>query len=162
VVKSGAREVPSPVMVWTPAQTAVFLDRAAKHRQFLLFQLLAFTGLRRGEAVGLRWVDSGLVFTHPDRTGLHPGWVTEQFHLLAREADLPPIRLHDLRHGAASVALAAGADIKAVSEMLGHSGTAITRDIYTSATPRRNGPPSRPLQPSSPRPGTPAGARQTP
>jgi integrase len=75
------------------------------------------------------------VFTSPDGTGLHPGWVTDQFHLLARLAVLPPIRLHDLRHGAASIALAAGVDVKVVSEMLGHSGTAITRDIYTSVYP---------------------------
>ena len=42
------------------------------------------------------------------------------------------IRLHDLRHGAASLALTAGVDVKVVSEMLGHSTTAITRDTYTA------------------------------
>jgi integrase len=47
-------------MVWTPAQTATFLKRPAKHPQFALFLLLAFTGMRRGEAVGLRWVDVNL------------------------------------------------------------------------------------------------------
>jgi integrase len=52
--------------------------------------------------------------------------------LLAREADLPPIRLHDLRHGAATHALSAGVDVKVVSEMLGHSSSVITRDTYTS------------------------------
>ena len=86
-------------------------------------------------AAGAGWTDTGLVFTGPDGTGLHPAWVTGQFHLLAREAGLPPIRLHDLRHGAASIALAAGVDVKVVSEMLGHSGTAITQDIYTSVYP---------------------------
>ena len=53
-------ELPSPVMVWTPAQTATFLERAAKHPKFSLFHLLAFTGVCRGEAVGLRWVDVNL------------------------------------------------------------------------------------------------------
>jgi Phage integrase family len=48
---------------------------------------------------------------------------------------LPPIRLHDLRHGTATVALAAGADIKIVQEMLGHSSRAITSDTYTSVLP---------------------------
>ena len=43
----------------------------------------------------------------PDRLG-------ELFHRLVREADLPPIRLHDLRHGAASLSLAAGNDLKTV------------------------------------------------
>ena len=43
-----------------------------------------------------------------------------------------PIRLHDMRHGAATHALSAGVDIKIVQEMLGHSNSAITRDTYTS------------------------------
>jgi integrase len=41
------------------------------------------------------------------------------------------IRLHDLRHTNASIALAAGVDIKVVSDRLGHSTTAITADLYT-------------------------------
>ncbi len=50
--------------------------------------------------------------------------------------DLPPVRLHDLRHGAATLALAAGADIKVVSHELGHSSTQITQDLYTSVLPQ--------------------------
>jgi integrase len=48
---------------------------------------------------------------------------------------LPPIRLHDLRHGAATLALAAGADLKVVSAMLRHKTLAITADTYTSVIP---------------------------
>ncbi|MFF7990409.1 tyrosine-type recombinase/integrase [Kitasatospora xanthocidica] len=40
------------------------------------------------------------------------------------------MRLHDLRHLAATLALLAGVDIRVVSEMLGHSNTSITRDVY--------------------------------
>jgi integrase len=47
------------------------------------------------------------------------------------QAGLPPIRLHDLRHGAASIAHAGGADIKTISKQLGHSSIAITADTYT-------------------------------
>jgi Phage integrase family len=43
-----------------------------------------------------------------------------------------PAVLHDLRHGAATVAVAAGADTKIVQEMLGHSSRAVTSDTYTS------------------------------
>nr|WP_245661164.1 tyrosine-type recombinase/integrase [Streptomyces varsoviensis] len=49
---------------------------------------------------------------------------------------LPPIRLHDLRHGAATLMLAADIDIKIVSDTLGHSDTRITRDIYQSVLPQ--------------------------
>ncbi len=51
---------------------------------------------------------------------------------LIAEAGLPPIRLHDLRHGAATLMLAADVDIKVVSDTLGHSDSRITRDIYQS------------------------------
>lgn len=83
------------------------------------------------------WVDqTGLLFTEPDGTPLHPAKVTDTFTTLAADAGLPPIRLHDLRHGAATLALAAGIDIKVVQDMLGHSSHAITADTYTSVLPQ--------------------------
>ena len=45
---------------------------------------------------------------------------------------LPPVRLHDLRHGAASLTYRAAKDLKLVSELLGHSGIQITADTYTT------------------------------
>ncbi len=51
---------PSPVMVWTPAQLGDFLDHAAADRLYALYHLIAFRGLRRGEACGARWVDAEL------------------------------------------------------------------------------------------------------
>jgi integrase len=44
---------------------------------------------------------------------------------------LLPVRLHDLRHGAASLMLAAGVPISLVSKRLGHSSISITSDTYT-------------------------------
>jgi integrase len=191
---------PSPVMVWTPRQLGVFLDYAVRHRLYALFHLIAFRGLRRGEACGVRWVDvdfdegtltvakqlvqlgwdveegdpkteasdatiaidkvtasvlkvhraqqnaerlawgeswvkTGRIFTKEDGSELHPAWVSELFERLAFDAGLPPIRLHDLRHVAATIAYAAGGDTKIVSAMLRHSGTAITTDTYTSILP---------------------------
>jgi hypothetical protein len=71
------------------------------------------------------------------RTGaLTPDGVSQRFDRLLKRHDLPPIRLHDLRHGSATLALTAGADIKVVSEQLGHSTTQITRDIYMSVMPQ--------------------------
>jgi integrase len=49
---------------------------------------------------------------------------------------LPPIRLHDLRHGASSLALEADVDINVAQELLGHSSSVLTRDTYTSVSPR--------------------------
>jgi integrase len=66
---------------------------------------------------------------------LHPSTLSKQFDRLSFEAGLPRIRLHDLRHGAATLALAAGVDMKVISAMLRHSSTGITADIYTSVLP---------------------------
>jgi integrase len=91
--------------------------------------------LQQRLAAGPAWVDSGLVFTTPNGQALHPAEVTDRFLELAAQAGLPPIRLHDLRHGAATLALAAGADMKVVQETLRHSSITITSDTYTSVLP---------------------------
>jgi integrase len=110
-------------------ERTVALDHATLHA------LLAHQTVRDAEhaVVGEGWVDqTGLLFTEPDGTPIHPATVTDIFLALAAEAGLPPIRLHDLRHGAATLALAAGVDLKVVQDMLGHSCLAITADTYTS------------------------------
>jgi integrase len=81
---------------------------------------------------GQRWEDSGYVFTTVDGSPLHPDWLTRTFGRLVNDSGLPPVRLHDLRHGAASLAHAAGADLKTVQELLGHSSIVLTADTYTS------------------------------
>jgi integrase len=86
-------------------------------------------------AAGQDWCDTGLVFTHADGSALHPAWVTDLFHRIAAEAGLPPIGLHGLRHGAASLSLAAGVDVKVVSAELGHATTHFTQDTYQSVFP---------------------------
>jgi site-specific recombinase XerD len=56
---------------------------------------------------------------------------------MLKKADLPDVRFHDLCHGAATVLLAAKMDLKAVSELLGHSTVAITVVIYQSVLPEQ-------------------------
>jgi integrase len=51
------------------------------------------------------------------------------------KSGLPKIRLHDLRHTWACLALRAGASPKIVSEPLGHASVAFTLDVYTHAIP---------------------------
>ena len=193
-------ENPRRPQPWTAPQCRTFLAAIHDDRLMPMYYLLIVTGLRRGEAVGLRWQDvdldrhrlrvvqqlvdvagvatfgtpktrrgsrvvpldahtvevlrqhrdrqdaertawgaawheSGLVFTREDGTPLRPEFASTHFHDLARGAGLPRIRLHDLRHTNATLALEAGIDLKVVSERLGHSTTAITADIYTHVTP---------------------------
>jgi integrase len=55
-------------------------------------------------------------------------------------AKLPTdFRLYDLRHMAATLALAAGVQPKVVSEMLGHASAALTLDVYSHLLPHMQG-----------------------
>lgn len=204
------------VKPWEPTELGQFLDSIGAHRLGSMFEVIAGTGLRRGEAVGLRWddvdlvervivvrqqvvqesgrkkndqapapcpyceaghlgvsfgkpktasgedrvvdldevtvgallahqlrqqaerqawgdayVDHGLVFAREDGNPLRPDDVTKLFVSLVDDAGLRRIRLHDLRHGQASLMLAAGVDLAIVSKRLGHSSIAITSDTYS-------------------------------
>lgn len=199
---------PQPkVNPWSPEELGVFLDALADHPHAAYFEVVAMTGLRRGEAAGLRWsdvdlergvltvrqqithmsgtcptcgethkgvgfgppktasgearrVDLGyhvvgvllahrlaqdahkatlscayhdhdLVFAQEDGTPINPTYFTSAFQKLRKTAGLRQIKLHDLRHGRASMLMASGTDIAVVSKMLGHSSIAITADTYS-------------------------------
>lgn len=87
-------------------------------------------------AWGPAWEETGLVFTREDGTPIHPDRFSKLFDAHVRAAGPPRIiRLHDLRHTFATLALQAGVPAKVVSEILGHSSIAITLDTYSHAVP---------------------------
>jgi len=195
-----ARQDGHEMRTWSADELRAFLDHISKDRLSALWTLPATTGMRRGEAVGLRWSDidlesaraqvrqtrvvtegkvvvsepktargrrsvaldsttvaalkehrrrqledrlaagsawqdAGLVFTREDGTLIAPDSLTQAFERHVRNAKLPTIRLHDLRHTHASLALAAGIPAKVVSERLGHSSIVITLDLYSHVSP---------------------------
>ena len=187
------------MVTWTAQQLRRFFDGVRDDRVFGAYLLLATSGMRRGEALGLRWADLDLVegrasirqtvivvshivqmgtpktakgrqtvtlagvtvaalkehrtrqnverlqmgtgwtdldlvFARIDGTPLHPERFTRQFTERVRQLGLPKIRLHDLRHGWATMALAAGVHPKVVHERLGHANISITLDTYSHVT----------------------------
>lgn len=91
--------------------------------------------IERRVAWGEAWAETDLVFDDGRGGPLHPDAVSKSFAKLAREAGVPLIRLHDLRHSAATLMLSAGVPAKVASERLGHSTIAITLDTYTAFVP---------------------------
>ena len=81
------------------------------------------------------WVETGLVFTKENGGALDPETVTRYFRQAVKKSMLPLIRLHDLRHTHATLALQAGIHPKVVSERLGHATISITLDTYSHAIP---------------------------
>jgi integrase len=86
-------------------------------------------------ALGEAYVDQGLVFCRPDGSPIRPDALAEQFVEAVKASGLPPIRLHDLRHTHATLALQAGIHLKIVSERLGRSSVAFTLDTYSHVVP---------------------------
>jgi integrase len=128
-----------PVAVWTAQQTAQFLrsTRVIALDHTTVAALRAHRDRQRAEAgaYGPGYRPSGFVFTNLNGDPMAPDRLTRMFRQLAAEAGLPPVRLHDLRHGAATLALAAGVDLRVVQDMLGHSSIVLTADTYTSVLP---------------------------
>ena len=185
---------------WTKENLRAFLESVADERLGALWYTIAFTGLRRGEALGLRWsdvdlenarlavrralipinrevvvsepktakgrrvialdpstievlkaqaarqldeqdewdeawIDSGVVFTAENGGPLDPETISRYWRQAVKKSLLPQIRLHDLRHTHATLALQAGIHPKVVSERLGHATVSITLDTYSHAIP---------------------------
>jgi integrase len=197
---AAARSKAPDMKVWTPAELRQFLESIAGNRNEALFRLVALTGMRRSEVIGLRWPDLDLarrrlvvnhaatvvdgvetlaspktrrsrrvldldpdtvmllerhratqreqylrfgvtarasdrVFTNEIGDPLRPNSVGQAFRRLVTEADVPVIRLHDLRHTHASHLLMAGINVKVVSERLGHASVSFTLDSYAHVMP---------------------------
>jgi integrase len=187
----------SELQFWGPAEVARFLDYSRGTELEPLWHLAVFTGMRRGELLGLRWKDIdferkrlsirrnlvsvanrivettpkshqarvvdldettiGVLRRHHTRDTLRaarPGGVTEErvfqraeggdyhpervsdaFGRILRTARLPKIRLHDLRHTHATLALRAGVSPKVISERLGHHTPEFTMHQYAHVLP---------------------------
>ena len=81
------------------------------------------------------YTDSDLVFSRENGTPIHPDSLSQSFERAIRRASAPLIRLHDLRHTHATLAMQAGVPIKVISERLGHESPSFTMKQYAHVLP---------------------------
>jgi integrase len=81
--------------------------------------------------------EGGFVFSHNPigREPWRPNYATLAFSRLAKEHDLSGVRLHDLRHFAATTMLARGVDVRTAAGRLGHASPATTLNVYSHFVP---------------------------
>jgi hypothetical protein len=116
----GPRHPESPPAVPEPAR------RSVPFPSLLLEPLKRRCAGRAGEDLVFTGTDGG-VLRGTDFRPRHSEPAIER--LQARDPDFPRITVHDLRHAAASLAISAGATVKAVQRMLGHASAAMTLDV---------------------------------
>lgn len=85
--------------------------------------------------LGPAWADRDLVLATTIGIPLHRTTARLVQTRLTKQAGVPAIRFHDLRHTAATLMLGAGVPVKVVSERLGHASVSITLDIYAHVLP---------------------------
>lgn len=87
-------------------------------------------------AAGQAWANTwSLVFTDAAGAPVNPFQVTYEFGRLVREAPVPVVRFHDLRHLHATAMLASGVPVPVVSQRLGHTNVAMTLNVYAHVLP---------------------------
>ena len=87
-------------------------------------------------AAGPAWHEQGIVFCNTKGGFFEPAHVQKLLQRLLERAGLVHIRLHDLRHSAATILLSLGVPAHVVKEILGHSDVRITLGIYGHVLPR--------------------------
>lgn len=100
-----------------------------------LMQSIRRDQIERGLAAGPAWNDGDFVFAQADGKPLHPDKVSNEFHSIVINANLPHFTLHGLRHAHATLLLLAKVHPKVVSERLGHNNISVTMDTYSHVMP---------------------------
>jgi integrase len=86
-------------------------------------------------SAGTAWSEQGLVFVGPRGKPIDPSNDYQSWRRLLERAGVPPARLHDARHTAATLLLSQGVSARVVMELLGHSQISLTLGTYTHVVP---------------------------
>jgi integrase len=111
---------------WRFAET-----KRARSRRIIKFQDWVLETLKNLQAITTRPSGS----SRPDGHPIYSDKLAKRFKAILGQNGLPIIRLYDLRHTAATLALSAGVPPKVVAEQLGHASAAFTLDVYSHLLP---------------------------
>jgi len=121
---------------WIFADTKRVHSRRIVKLQTWVVELLRKLRRSRNEAVSCAPGFADLIFTTAHGEPINEEYLVKKyFKPLLRETGLPNIRLYDLRHTSATLALTVGVAPKVVSEQLGHASAAFTLDTYSHVLP---------------------------
>ncbi len=109
--------------------------RIIKFQDWVLETLKNLQAKTTGRSGCSRPDNSELVFTSAAGRPIYSDKLAKRFKVILRQAGLSIIRLYDLRHTSATLALAAGVPPKVVAEQLGHASAAFTLDVYSHLLP---------------------------
>ncbi len=91
--------------------------------------------LQEKSLAGDNWQENNLAFPTPKGTPMDPHRLFNSCKHLLKQAELPDIRFHDLRHTAATLMLGGGIHLKIAQERLGHACISYTLGIYSYVLP---------------------------
>jgi integrase len=97
--------------------------------------LSAWRDWQRTEQAVVGVKPTGWVFTNATGEPIHPHSISQTFERIVKRAEVPRIRLHDLRHTHGTLLIKARVPVKVVSERLGHGNPAFTIDTYQHVVP---------------------------
>lgn len=89
----------------------------------------------QARGIGDAWQDYDLVFPCAVGKPVHPDNLDRDFTRLVKRAGVKPIRIHDVRHSYATLAIALGNPVKVVSESMGHADISTTLRTYAHVVP---------------------------
>ena len=102
------------------------------------FVLKALDSLRNSQLLAKEagcQAEPDLIFRSGTGSPLKQRNVKREFRRLLEAAGIRPIRLYDLRHTAATLAVAAGVSVKVISDQLGHASISFTLERYSHVLP---------------------------
>jgi integrase len=118
------------LVIYPPKNQTSARDLALSDSASLIFRAMRDRREADSASLGVRLEPSSFVFSDAIGKPLSPNTLSTVTKKIAARVGMPSIHLHEIRHWAASLALANGATLQEVQHFLGHSTIRVTADVY--------------------------------